>query len=513
MTGTRRSEAADAEPRPATGDLIVAALREYYGSLDMADQGLLVTEADGAVSYLNPSLARQTGLDRTLVLGRAVGTLLSSPADTFDSVTGLAGESLLEERARPALALARRKARSAAVGLLSVDGQTPDGRAADGALGERVLRAVASRLAATLRETDLIGRMPDGAFALVLQEVVADESLGHATRRIVAQVCAPLRAGGVDVTLSGHIGMALFPRDASGWGELLTHAAAALARARAAEVEFMFHESQLTSRTHDRLRLEREFGEASEASELLLHYQPVVATQGGRMVGAEALARGHVMGVEALARWPHQVRGLVPPAEFIPIAEATGRILSLDRWAIATAVRQGMTWWSRGWDGWVSVNLSTRSLRDPELVDFVADVLGGHGIGSDRLMLEITESAAMRDPDATIAIIHSLKELGVRIAIDDFGTGHSSLGYLRKLPVDLIKLDRSFIGELGTQERDRWIVEAIVGLAHRMGAQVVAEGVEDPRALEWLRAAGCDLVQGFLVGRPAPADELDPAHA
>lgn len=512
MTETRRSDAADAEPQAETGAPIVAALGEHYGSLNLADEGLLVTDADGAVSYLNPSLSRQTGLDRTLVMGRAVSTLLSSRADTFDSVTGLAGEALLAERARPALALARRKARSVAVGLLAVDGLTPAGQATDGALGERVVREVSSRLTATLRETDLIGRMPDGAFALVLQEVAADESLGHATRRIVAKICEPLRAGGVDVTLRGHIGMALFPRDASGWDELLTRAAAALARARAAEVEFMFHEEQFTSRTHDRLRLEREFAEASEASELLLHYQPVVATQGGRMVGAEALARGQVMGIEALARWPHQDRGLVPPAEFIPIAEATGRILSLDRWAIATAVRQGGTWWSRGWDGWVSVNLSTRSLRDPDLVEFVADVLGGRGIAGDRLMLEITESAAMRDPEATIAIVHSLKELGVRIAIDDFGTGHSSLGYLRRLPVDLLKLDRTFVGDLGTQERDRWIVESIVGLAHRMGAQVVAEGVEDPRALEWLRAAGCDLVQGFLVGRPAPADELDPSR-
>jgi EAL domain-containing protein (putative c-di-GMP-specific phosphodiesterase class I) len=305
----------------------------------------------------------------------------------------------------------------------------------------------------------------------------------------------------------------LFPRDASGWDELLARAAGALERAREAEVEFMFHEEEFTSRTHDRLRLEREFADASEASELLLHYQPVVAARSGEMVGAEALARGQVMGIEALARWPHQDLGLVPPADFIPIAEATGRILSLDRWAIATAIRQGSTWWERGWDGWVSVNLSTRSLRDPELVDFIADVLRGRGVDGERLMLEITESAAMRDPDATIAILHSLKELGVRIAIDDFGTGHSSLAYLRRLPVDLLKLDRSFIADLGTRERDRWIVESIVGLAHRMGAQVVAEGVEEPKALEWLRAAGCDLVQGYLIGRPAPADELDPSRA
>jgi diguanylate cyclase (GGDEF)-like protein len=513
MTETRRSDPLDPDPRQGVDAPVVAALAAYYGSLDLADDGLLITDAEGVVSYLNRSLARQAGLDRTVVVGRAVGSLLAAREAAFDSVTGLAGESLLSERARPVLALARRKDRSVAVGLLAVDGRTASGAAADGPLGDQVLRAVASRLTATLRETDLIGRLPDGSFVLVLQEVATDESLGRAARRIIEKISEPLRAGAEDVTLSGRLGMALFPRDASGWDELLARAAGALERAREAEVEFMFHEEEFTSRTHDRLRLEREFADASEASELLLHYQPVVAARSGEMVGAEALARGQVMGIEALARWPHQDLGLVPPADFIPIAEATGRILSLDRWAIATAIRQGSTWWERGWDGWVSVNLSTRSLRDPELVDFIADVLRGRGVDGERLMLEITESAAMRDPDATIAILHSLEELGVRIAIDDFGTGHSSLAYLRRLPVDLLKLDRSFIADLGTRERDRWIVESIVGLAHRMGAQVVAEGVEEPKALEWLRAAGCDLVQGYLIGRPAPADELDPSRA
>ena len=222
------------------------------------------------------------------------------------------------------------------------------------------------------------------------------------------------------------------------------------------------------------------------------------------MVGAEALARGEVVGVEALARWPHLERGMISPAQFIPLAERTGRILSLDRWAIATAARQAAAWAATGWEGWISVNLSARTLHDPDLPEYVSRVMRAQELGPGRLVMEITESTAMRDPAVTARVLEALRRNGVLIAVDDFGVGHSSLAYLRLFPVDLLKLDASFVRDIGKGGREEHLVEIMISLAHRIGARVVAEGVEEQHQRDWLEQAGCDFIQGYLVGRPAP---------
>jgi EAL domain-containing protein (putative c-di-GMP-specific phosphodiesterase class I) len=228
------------------------------------------------------------------------------------------------------------------------------------------------------------------------------------------------------------------------------------------------------------------------------------------MIGAEALARGHMIGVEALARWPHLERGIIEPAQFIPLAERTGRIVALDRWAIATAARQAAAWSAKGWSGWVSVNLSARSLNDSDLAGYLVSCMRQYEIEPGRIVLEITESAAMRDVEVTARILHQLKDAGVLIALDDFGMGHSSLAHLKYFPVDILKLDQSFVRDIGSDPKFEQLIEVIITLAHRIGARIVAEGVETEPQLNWLRAAGCDYVQGYLIGRPGPPVDIRP---
>jgi EAL domain-containing protein (putative c-di-GMP-specific phosphodiesterase class I) len=199
---------------------------------------------------------------------------------------------------------------------------------------------------------------------------------------------------------------------------------------------------------------------------------------------------------------------MMSPAYFIPLAERTGRIIALDRWAIATAVKQGTAWVAQGWNGWVSVNLSARSLHDSELPGYIQRTLKAQNLAPEHLVIEVTESAAMRDPAATAAVLRALKEIGVIIAVDDFGIGHSSLAYLKHFPVDLLKLDSSFIADLGTGAKDEHLLEIMIGLAHRIGARVVAEGVERQEQMDWLTQAGCDFIQGYLVGRPTAPETI-----
>jgi EAL domain-containing protein (putative c-di-GMP-specific phosphodiesterase class I) len=281
-------------------------------------------------------------------------------------------------------------------------------------------------------------------------------------------------------------------------------------RAKKDHSGFEFYRQELSVHTRERLSLEEDLRWASERGHFVLHYQPILALATGQVVGAEALARGQLIGVEALARWPHFERGMMPPSEFIPLAEQTGRIISLDRWAISAAARQAALWCESGWAGWVSVNLSARSLHDPELPVYVARVLEAQKLDPARLVLEVTESAAMRDPDATARVLRALKDVGAIVAVDDFGVGHSSLAYLKYFPVDLLKLDQSFVQDIGIDAKDEQLLEVMITLAHRIGAQVVAEGVEEEGQLEWLRASGCDFVQGYLIGQPVPAEDVQP---
>ena len=426
----------------------------------------------------------------------------------FDDVTGLPRLTLLRLRARQLLALARRRGETAALLHVDIDRLEVVNQTRGRSTGDELLRAVGRRIQDNVRESDTLCRLEEDEYIVLLSEVADGNAAGRVAHRLGQALSLPYRLGGEDLDARVHLGLALYPQDAVTLDALLEDAAVALKRAKATDATFEFVGQEQSEVSRDSLSLESDLGWAWNDDQFTLHYQPILSVGTGRMVGAEALARGTVVGVEALARWIHPVRGTISPAQFIPLAERTGRIVALDRWAVATAARQAAAWVLRGWAGWVSVNLSARSLHDPDLPDYVGRTLRSHGLAWDRVVLEVTETTAMRDPHVTAKVLRRLREAGALIAVDDFGIGHSSLAYLKHFPVDLLKLDRSFVAEVGKGTLDEELVEVMINLAHRIGARVVAEGVERDEQFEWLRTAGCDFIQGFLVGRPVPPDQV-----
>ncbi len=424
----------------------------------------------------------------------------------YDPITGVSTFRLLRERSRQILALARRHGLTAALLQFDVKGLSGLGANQGPEVRDELLRKFADRLKQGLRESDVIARMDGGGFLILLSDVAEEAATARVVRRLRESVSRPFQIREHSLNVGSTVGVALYPQDATTFDELLDYSSAALKRAETATGGYQFYKKETTELTDECLSLEDDLVWAWERKQFVLHYQPVVAVNSGRVIGAEALARGHVIGMEALARWPHLDRGEIQPAQFIPVAERTGRIVALDRWAIATAARQAAAWAEEGWHGWIAVNLSARSLHDADLPAYIRRCFETHDLAPGRIILEITESSAMRDTEMTARILSELREAGALIAIDDFGVGHSSLAYLKHFPVDILKLDHKFVHDIGNAGKQEALIETVITLAHKIGAQVVAEGVEAQSQLTWLKNAGCDFAQGYLVGRPKPAD-------
>lgn len=426
----------------------------------------------------------------------------------YDPVSGISTFNLLRERSKQMLALARRHGHTAALLHIDLNGLQSVNTALGRDVGDELLRKFAERLKQGLRESDTIARLRSDEFLILLSDVAEEDATARVVRRLKDSVSRPFQIRDHSINLGASFGVALYPQDATTFDEMLDYADLAMKRAQTTGTGYEFYRKELTELTQERMSMEDDLRWAWERKQFVLHYQPVVQVSSGQMIGAEALTRGHIIGVEALARWPHMERGEISPAQFIPVAERTGRIVALDRWAIATATRQAAAWSAEGWKGWVSVNLSARSLHDADLPAYIRRCIEEYGLEEGRLVLEVTESAAMRDTEITARILSQLKHTGALIALDDFGVGHSSLAYLKHFPVDLLKLDHNFIQGIGYEKKHEHLMETMITLAHRIGAQVVAEGVEEEGQLSWLKNAECDFVQGYLTGRPCPPDHV-----
>ena len=417
-----------------------------------------------------------------------------------DPLTNLANRRLLRERAEQALTLARRHRRT--VGLLYLD--LARFKAVNDSLGhtagDELLKMISDRLSHGLRKSDALVRMGGDEFAILLSEIERQEDAADVAQRVLESLKPSFWLEGQAVHLEGNLGITLYPQDGTTVEELMRRADIAMYRAKAEGIGFKFYQPSLDVYTRDRLLLETELREALERQQLVLYYQPVFDVKDKRVIG-----------LEALIRWPHPQRGLVPPEDFIPLAEESDLILHLDRWTIATAARQARVWASQGWDGWLAVNLSARSFGNPSLPEYIGQILQEEELPPGRLRLEITERVAMRDPEVTIHLLKKLTALGVSVSVDDFGLGYSSLAYLKRFPVHQLKIDRSFVQGIGADTRDERLVEAVITLTRGLGVEVLAEGVERADQLEWLKEQGCGLVQGYLVGHPVSPDELQ-AH-
>jgi diguanylate cyclase (GGDEF)-like protein len=417
----------------------------------------------------------------------------------YDPLTGLANRNLLMDRLAQSSIHARRAGRMAAVLVMDLDRFKTVNDSLGHSHGDLLLREVARRLLACVREGDTVARLGGDEFVVVLADLAAVGDVVPLARKILAAVAQPTRLGGHELNAGVSIGVSVYPRDGAGADELLRHADTAMYRAKeqgGANVEFFT--AEMNREAVQRLQIEAGLRHALEHGELLLEYQPIIE-----------LASGRIASAEALVRWRHPQRGLVPPGQFISIAEETGLIVPIGQWVLRTACAQVRAWEVLGVAAVpVAVNLSARQFRDAGLAESVAGILRESGCPPSAIQLELTESALMQNPDHALATMRRINDLGVRLSIDDFGTGYSSLSYLKQFPVRKLKIDRSFVRDLVADANDEAIAGAIVALARRLGLRTVAEGVETKEQLERLAALGCDEYQGYLFAAPCVAEDF-----
>ncbi len=419
----------------------------------------------------------------------------------YDSLTGLPNRRLLQERLDAALA--GDGARIALL-LLDVDRFKEINDTFGHASGDRLLLEIGPRLRMALRPEDVVARLGGDEFAVLLPDMDVEEAEAVA-RRLSLAIEHPFVAEGYSLEVSASIGVTVAPEHGGDASALLRRAEIAMYVAKRPGQAYAVYAPEHEARhSPERLALIGELRQAIEPADaaaatangaLVLHYQPKVDCGSGRVVGAEALVR-----------WMHPLRGLVPPDDFIPLAEQTGLIRPLTRRVLALAIEQCSAWRVQGLAVTLAVNLSMRDLEDPALPELIAALLRDAGLGHDALTVEITESGIMLDRVLVTGALSRLRAMGVGVAIDDFGTGYSALSYLKDLPVDALKIDRSFVQPIAGDRRSAAIVATAVTLGHALGLEVVAEGVEDEASLELLRSLGCDTAQGYHLGRPLPAD-------
>lgn len=460
---------------------------------------LITTLAVLAVALLTSVLdarleARTAELARSLTLANQELTQLA----LHDTLTDLPNRTLLADRIEQAIAKVAEQGGCFALMFIDLDGFKPVNDAFGHHIGDLLLKAVAARLRGHLHSQDTLARIGGDEFVLLVELQEPNDAMDVAVKQ-VNLVSRPFRVAEHDLQLSASLGIVLYPGNGQDQHELLRNADAAMYHAKSAGKNgYSFFDVSMNSNARQQLQLLQDLRVALEQRQFRLHYQPKFDAQACQPIGAEALLR-----------WEHPQQGLLLPDRFIGLAEKTGLIIPIGEWVLTEACRQMRQWLDQGHHGWrMAVNLSAIQFCHAGLVDSVARALQQNGLPANCLTLEITETTAMHDADASLTVLQRLSDMGVDLSIDDFGTGYSSLMYLKRLPANELKIDRGFVRDLEQDSDDAAIVSAIVALGQALGLRIVAEGVETDKQQDFLTRLGCDSLQGYLLGQPVPAEQF-----
>ncbi len=431
---------------------------------------------------------------RDVSLARAMARQMTHSAE-HDFLTGLPNRMLLNDRISQAIALAARHKKSVAVLFLDLDGFKHINDSLGHPLGDKLLQSVANRLGDCVRGSDTVSRQGGDEFVVLLSEVEESEDAAITARRMLQAVALPHSIEQHDLYVTTSIGVSVYPEDGLDAHTLIKNADTAMYQAKEnGRQSFQFFKPAMNVRAVERQSIEEGLRRALERREFAVYYQPKVN-----------LVTGAITGAEALLRWTHSTQGPIPPAQFIPVAEDSGLILPIGAWVLREACAQTRAWLDAGLPAMtMAVNVSAMEFREESFLDRLFAIIGETGIDPSSLELELTESVLVKHAASTARILQTLRERGIRVAIDDFGTGYSSLSYLRKFPVDAVKIDQSFIRQISTAGEDTTIIKAVIGMARGLRLRVIAEGVETPEELAFLRAYRCEEAQGYYFSPPVP---------
>ena len=462
---------------------------------------VVTTLADGRIISISHRPLPDGGLVATFddVTEQRRAEVRASFLATHDDLTALPNRVVFSQSVSEAVKIGRRYGQQFAVMFVDLDRFKIINDTLGHSAGDALLIEIAKRLTQSVRESDLVSRIGGDEFVILLRKVSDADQVTTVARKILSIVVKPLTIHGQECRVTASIGISLFPSDAQDGETLIKNADAAMYAAKEdGRNAFRFHSQEIKNQSIERLMLETSLRRALERNELLLYYQP-----------KRDLGRGGISGVEALLRWNHPDLGLLQPSRFIPLAEETGLIVPIGKWVLETACAQDMAWQRQGLPAIrIAVNLSPRQFADPNLLDDIGAALERSGMPPELLELEITESMMMQNVEHTVQVLTAIKSLGITLAIDDFGTGYSSMSLVKKFPIDVLKIDRSFVREIVHDSEDKAIADAIIALGRALDLTIVAEGVETVEQEAFLRAHNCDEIQGYLISKPLPADEF-----
>jgi diguanylate cyclase (GGDEF)-like protein/PAS domain S-box-containing protein len=417
----------------------------------------------------------------------------------YDVLTGLPNRCLLYNRIEQQITIAQRDQQKFALVFIDLDRFKYVNDSMGHAVGDQLLQAVATRLLEQVREGDTVSRIGGDEFVILLRDT-DDDGAAHVARNLLEKLSAPCKLNGVSISTSATIGISLFPENGLDTGTLVQHADVAMYRAKdEGRNRFRFFTNEMNSRIKRIFTLEKDLRLALERDEFVLFFQPQMDSASGRICGAEALIR-----------WNHPETGRISPTEFIPVAEETGLIIPIGEWVLRTTCRKIAAWRQQGMQPFpVAINLSLRQLLQPNFAQLVTSMMTEYSLLPNELELEFTESIMLSEAQIALDFMIDMRNLGIRLSIDDFGTGYSSLSFLNKMPVHKLKIDQSFIREIQTDQNDGAIVRSIIDLGHHFNLSVIAEGVETPEQMDYVKSLGCDEIQGYLFSRPLPDDEFE----